>query len=565
MFTNSNRRQFQKGLDMDKARASRRDNQLSLRRKSREAHLQKKKRLILSSSRENDSIPTSSEIPKLIANVMQPDNAELQLSGLTGIRKLLSIERSPPTLRILKSGIIPKVIQFMFADNKKSYKMQFEAAWIITNIAASTTECVLSVVHSGAIEGFVDCLHNATNPELANQAIWGLGNIIGEGKKLKDRALKIGVLDDLVKLMADSSNTDIEIIKTTAWCISNFCRYFNDEQNLGDVQHLIPAITKLLRETKNDEIIRDCLWSLNYLSQNEVLCDYLIRNGAVSTCMKYLHQEVAKYEVALNMNKTQKDAQLKMNHNIYNPALRFLGNLLTMEDNVTQSVLDAGYLDVIYPFTTHFISNQRREIMWSLSNILAGSHQQIEAVLSRPKLLKGIIDAAGSAAYGVRKEACWCICNTIVDSISEQKKKLAEHGAIEALCKMLKPTNNIREEHIMIIIEALEGFLSVYAENTDYNPFADRIEECQGLDYIEERLGDENMSTQAYQGLVDLMSKYWNLDHDAGEVVNKTDDQLLSAGIDAKTQQFKFGCNPLSNATNAGEGANTSKNQQYSF
>merc|ERR1712130_1043310 len=183
------------------------------------------------------------------------------------------------------------------------------------------------------------------------------------------------------------------------------------------------------------------------------------------------------------------------------------------------------------------------EIMWSLSNILAGSHQQIEAVLSRPKLLKGIIDAAGSAAYGVRKEACWCICNTIVDSISEQKKKLAEHGAIEAL----------------------EGFLSVYAENTDYNPFADRIEECQGLDYIEERLGDENMSTQAYQGLVDLMSKYWNLDHDAGEVVNKTDDQLLSAGIDAKTQQFKFGCNPLSNATNAGEGANTSKNQQYSF
>merc|ERR1712176_1294988 len=103
--------------------------------------------------------------------------------------------------------------------------------------------------------------------------------------------------------------------------------------------------------------------------------------------------------------------------------MRFIGNLLRGEDDITQKVLDAGYLDVIYPFLNHFAAGLRKEAMWSLSNILAGSHQQIEAVLSRKQLIKSIINAAHCDRLCVRREACWCICNATVDAISEQKKQ----------------------------------------------------------------------------------------------------------------------------------------------
>eukprot|EP00487_Bulimina_marginata_P009258 TRINITY_DN3629_c0_g1_i2.p1 TRINITY_DN3629_c0_g1~~TRINITY_DN3629_c0_g1_i2.p1 ORF type:complete len:225 (+),score=23.24 TRINITY_DN3629_c0_g1_i2:65-676(+) len=193
---------------------------------------------------------------------------------------------------------------------------------------------------------------------------------------------------------------------------------------------------------------------------------YLVKNGVINVCMKFLHQEIAKYEMSLqqleargtkqrnpfqpetsellnlkegDLRNYTKQAMLQMTNNIYRPCLRFLGNLLSGDDELTEAVIRSGYLDVIYPFTIHFLSNQRREIMWALSNIMAGSHHQIEAIISRPKLIQTIVSAASSDQQQVRREACYALCNATVDSISEQKKKLADYGAIEALCNMLKP------------------------------------------------------------------------------------------------------------------------------
>eukprot|EP01083_Nonionella_stella_P093250 261238_1 len=101
MFESSNRRHFQKGLDCEAARATRRSSQLSLRRKEREAHLQKNFRLSSSgcsqlSTNGEKHTPTLQELPKYIANILQPIDESLQLHGLTGIRFFLCVERSHP-------------------------------------------------------------------------------------------------------------------------------------------------------------------------------------------------------------------------------------------------------------------------------------------------------------------------------------------------------------------------------------------------------------------------------------------------------------------------------------
>ncbi len=51
---------------------------------------------------------------------------------------------------------------------------------------------------------------------------------------------------------------------------------------------------------------------------------------------------------------------------------------LKANDETTQCVLDIGYLDCDKTYFNHMISTQRREIMWSFSNIFAGNQQQIK-------------------------------------------------------------------------------------------------------------------------------------------------------------------------------------------
>jgi len=292
----------------------------------------------------------------------------------------------------------------------------------------------------------------------------------------------------------------------------------------------------------------------------------LVKHGVVGDMIRLLADEAQKYERTLALKQAQRqkaeemfkyktnggaqqrpkniiiEAQQAMDYSVYKPCLRFIGNVLSGPDALTQVVLDAGYLDVMEPFMNHFCTAQRKEIIWSLSNILAGSVQQIEAVLSRDSLVRGLIDATSSGTQSIQQEATWCLGNATVDAVSTQIKKLADYGAIEALCKLLSPAYDLPEKHIEIIVEALDAFMKIYGTD-GYNPYADRVEENMGLDYLEDRQADERISEDVYNAIVVLMKKYWgNDDFEAGNVEEFALSDQLAAEVDTTTNTFKFGC-----------------------
>lgn len=140
---------------------------------------------------------------------------------------------------------------------------------------------------------------------------------------------------------------------------------------------------------------------------------------------------------------------------------------------------------------------------------------------------------------------CVCVlecCVLYIDAISTQIKKLAEFGAIEALCKMLSPAYDLTDQHLQVIVEALEAFLKIYGKG-GYNPFMDRVEECRGLDYLEDRQTDQRLSEETYTCIVEFMQKYWNDqdDFDGNADAVALSDQL-KAVVDTTTNTFKFGC-----------------------
>jgi len=591
MFESSNQRQFQKGLDTDKMRMNRRDTQLSLRKKTREAHLQKRMRLLSSRAtagsanavgpdgNPNANSVSRDDIPKYVHNVMQPDSLKLQYSGMRSLRILLSMQRSPPIEQVVKTGVVPKIVDFisnpvdegeqrgstLSEEQKLRFEIQQEAAWVVTNLASSTNAITTMIVNLGATEKLVEMVRTATSDDAVDMAMWGLGNIAGENKMMTERVVRTGFLDDLITALPSMS---VRIQGNGTWLLSNIMRN-SPKLSREQYERLIPALAQTVRTAGAQDAITSLLWTLNSMSNSEDLCMMMAKQGIVDDIVRLVQQEVQKCERTMALKKAQLqkgeamlqfkgnrgqsqllvtknitiEAQKAMDHSIYKPSLRFLGNVVSGPDEATQIALNAGLLDVLDPFLNHFSSQLRRETLWAISNILAGSPSQIETVLSRDKLLQSIMRAAKSDNMAVRREACWCLGNATVDAVSAQIKKLADFGAIEALCRMLSPAYELTEDHTKVIVEALESFLKIYGRG-GYNPYADQVEEFNGLDYLEDRQSDPKISESTYNVIVDLMNKYWGSDDEfdqgvADEVALK--DQLAAA-VDAKTNTFKFGC-----------------------
>ena len=185
-------------------------------------------------------------------------------------------------------------------------------------------------------------------------------------------------------------------------------------------------------------------------------------------------------------------------------ALRAVGNIVTGTDEQTQEVLNNDALKYFHALLNHAKAKINKEAVWFLSNITAGTKIQVQAVIDAG-LIPQVINLLARGDLATRREAAWCINNLTLSGKREQVAYVLQQGVLTPFCQLLSLDD---PQILVVVLDGISNILKMAAPNeTDLLALTSQIEECGGLDKIEELQNHRN--AEIYKLAFDIIDKYF--------------------------------------------------------
>jgi len=566
----SDRRDVRKTLDHERFRKKREDDTISIRKQKREELNLKRRMLTPTESAPmfgmdgsqamstvgqtpNASVPASSvavlakmpvegsdafENPTQLVEAFQSPNPQDHLRAAHHIRRLLSLEKSPPIDAVIKCGCLPHLVRCLGAvDNQK---LQFEAAWALTNVASGESRHTNALVESGAVPPLLKLL-NSPSWEIREQAVWALGNVAGDGAALRDLLLRCGAMQELISMMNRilQESVPVSLVRNTAWTLSNMYRG-KPSPPLELVQPGMPLL-KILLTHPDDEVVVDTIWAVSYATE----CN-AIDKPTPSTQMPSVDARIDAVAMAGILPEVYKFLSAQELSKAL-PAVRTFGNILTGSSQYTDLVLQMNILPPFLGVLKRKNRIIRKEVLWALSNVAAGTSQHVQALIDA-----GVIDTAYSvikdSEYDLQKEAGWLVSNAAVCATPEQVHDMVtNHFLLESLALVLQMTD---VSLLKMALSSLETVLQTGSAMGDPNPYVVKLDSMNIADTLDKL--QQHKNSKIYESAFGIAKDFFEMEEDEvdstmddmGSLDNETSaPQDNPAALNFGPTQFTFGGN----------------------
>jgi hypothetical protein len=189
-------------------------------------------------------------------------------------------------------------------------------------------------------------------------------------------------------------------------------------------------------------------------------------------------------------------------------AMRIIGNLLTGDDLMTDEILKYGVLSLLDRYLFHSNASIRREAAWCISNITAGTINQIMAVVEAG-LVQRLAELVKDPINDIAREATWAIANCVSGADLNLCFKLANNLAMQGLIYII-----IHHQEPTLLGIALEGLYNFFKNGeivkqigNGRNPFVDHFINEGAIDYLEKL--QEHNNKEIYNITIDMLDQFF--------------------------------------------------------
>jgi len=362
---------------------------------------------------------------------------------------------------------IPTLVSLLSSPNREVHE---QAMWILGSIVTSDSTSPPNNASSNA----------------SSLATSGSNGSVDMGDKIsnisaKEAVLAAGVMTPLLSCL-EANPHNLSLQRIGSWALSNLVETKiqqgksnkvggGSSSNIVDnpvaseieINLLLPTLRRLLNSSDHEVLSYTC-WALSHL------CD-----GPSSNIAAVVTSSDPR-DVPGGLVPRLVDLLPHSSWKVTKPALRTIGNIvcaecgddanntkhggnnnLTIPTDFTEVILDCEAVPRLKLLITHGNREIQKEACWTLSNIAAGTVDQIQAVIDSeaiPPLVKLVNDK--NTDQEVRSEACWVVLNATSCGSDQQIEVLVAEGCVSVLGLLLEDASMVS-----MALEGLERVLQV--------------------------------------------------------------------------------------------------------
>lgn len=451
------------------------------------------------------------------------NNTELIIEVVRDVRRLLSDQIDPPIGKLMAHGLLPYLTSLI--RNCRHSTILHEALWCFVNVASSSVPShVEAVASSGIVFDIANLLLHA-DPYVSEQAIWFIANMAGENTQYRNALWGMTIITDGLMFHVVHP-VNISVLSKSAWAISNLFR--------GQSSNIIAMAIRFVPElvSKTSIGVKGRVPACDLVDLMTAL--FSITECCPETCAVVLEHGT----LPVLIDAISHYHELPNTTMLLLPMVRMIWQFSAGTEQQTEQVILSGFLELALKLLQSRKKHIRREVLLALSNIAAGTHDQINKLIKQRTLMQEIVRLANDGSAEIKKQALWTLSNIVTQGSIKQAQFMVYFECIATFCHYM--ATSVDNQLLLVVLEAVDKLLF-------YNKVAELgliefFQYSNGFQAIEDLLGSKD--EEVYKMAMGIIVKYCDgVDDDDDD--ESCDDQNVAPQLSEEATTFVFGMNAI--------------------